>query len=68
MYFKSILHSFLIFVMQSTLDGLRNLYAKAQKAKLSKKHSSSFSELRQFLNNKLRRKESLGSKVSFNQN
>ncbi|XP_035223036.1 uncharacterized protein LOC118195812 isoform X2 [Stegodyphus dumicola] len=49
---------------KSTLDGLRNLYAKAQKAKLSKKHSSSFSELRQFLNSKLRRKESIGSKGS----
>lgn len=53
---------------KSTLDGLRNLYAKAQKAKLSKKHSSSFSELRQFLNNKLRRKESIGSKGSSRKN
>ncbi|CAL1285067.1 unnamed protein product [Larinioides sclopetarius] len=49
---------------KSTLDGLRNLYAKAQKAKLNKKHSSSFSELRQFLNSKLRRKESIDSKGS----
>ncbi|GFY75199.1 phosphoinositide 3-kinase adapter protein 1 [Trichonephila inaurata madagascariensis] len=47
---------------KSTLDGLRNLYAKAQKAKMNKKHSSSFSELRQFLNSKLRRKESIDSK------
>ncbi|XP_054706484.1 uncharacterized protein LOC129216299 [Uloborus diversus] len=47
---------------KSTLDGLRNLYAKVQKAKLNKKHSSSFSELRQFFNSKLRRKESIGSK------
>lgn len=49
---------------KSTLDGLRNLYAKAQKAKMNKKHSSSFSELRQFLNSKLRRKESIDSKSS----
>ncbi|GIY39340.1 phosphoinositide 3-kinase adapter protein 1 [Caerostris extrusa] len=47
---------------KNTLNGLRNLYAKAQKAKLNKKHSSSFSELRQFLNFKLRRKESIDSK------
>ncbi|KAG8182733.1 hypothetical protein JTE90_026184 [Oedothorax gibbosus] len=47
---------------KSTLDGLRNLYAKAQKAKLNKKHSTSFSELRQFLTSKLRRKESIDSK------
>lgn len=49
---------------KSTLEGLRNMYARAQKAKISKKQSSSFSELRQFFGSKLRRKDSVGSKGS----
>nr|XP_042904506.1 uncharacterized protein LOC107451770 isoform X2 [Parasteatoda tepidariorum]XP_042904507.1 uncharacterized protein LOC107451770 isoform X2 [Parasteatoda tepidariorum] len=49
---------------KSTLDGLRSLYAKAQKAKMLKKHSTSFSELRQFLNSKWRRKDSDSKSMS----